>query len=99
MHRFHFGKSILKKTYRFNPFLAISELLFGHKKNSSKVYNIYPNARTRSKKVGTSQALSVGYFRISNDERNIFKCCRREARALVERGALCRHLKTLIAAI
>ena len=45
------------------------------------------------------QTLSVGYFRISNDERNIFKCCRREGRALVERGALCRHLKTLIAAI
>ena len=45
------------------------------------------------------QTLSVGYFRISSDERNIFKCCRREGRALVERGALCRHLKTLIAAI
>ena len=88
MHRFHFGKSILKKTYRFNLFLAISELLFGHKKNSSKVYNIYPNARTRSKKVGTSQALSVGYFRISNDERNIFKCCRRDARAAEERCAV-----------
>ena len=47
MHRFHFGKSILKKTYRFNLFLAISELLFGRKKKFFKSVQYLPQRKNK----------------------------------------------------
>ena len=42
-----FGKSILKKTYRFNLFLAISELLIGHKKKFFKGVQYLPQRKNK----------------------------------------------------